>query len=162
MGRNRGAHQGAIEELIANLAGGFSDQFTAMASGAMGGPDVEGVVRVVLGAEGIIAAELAALERFLQVGNDPLAGTHQAAEGALRSGAAGEQQDAIADLAVGVDPFANRAGSIAAFQGHLGDQQVAEAVEQEVGSAGKRKLDLVQTARGEPFILEGLGELAGS
>lgn len=117
-----------------------------MARSAMGRADVEGVVGVVLGAEGIVAAELAALEGLLQIRHDPLASTHQASEGALGSGTAGEQQDAVADLAVGVDALANRAGAVAAFQSHLSDQQMAEAVEHEVGGSREGELDLVKTS----------------
>ena len=49
MHRQRAAHQGAIEKLVAAFTGGLSDQLTAMASGAMGGSDVVGMVGVVLG-----------------------------------------------------------------------------------------------------------------
>ena len=42
--RNGPADESPVEELVALLAGGFSDQLTAMASSAMGWADVEFVV----------------------------------------------------------------------------------------------------------------------
>ncbi len=129
MKSHRAAHQRPIEELIAALAGGFGDQFTAMAGRAVGGPDVERMVGVMLGAEGIVAAEEGPLKGLLQVAIEPLAGFHQAAQGALGPGAAGEQQDAVAVASglggiqrPGIDAFANRAGAVPAVERHLGDQ----------------------------------------
>ena len=112
----------------------------------MGRPDIKGMVGIVLGAEGIVAAELAALKGLVQITDDPLAGPNQAAQGAFRSGTAGEQQDAIANLAVGVDALADRARAIAALQCHFRDQQMAEAMQQQVGGSGEGELDIVQPA----------------
>ena len=67
MNRHGSANQRAIEKLIALLAGGFRDQFTAMAGRPMGWPNVIGMIGVVLRAEGIVAAELCPLEGPLEV-----------------------------------------------------------------------------------------------
>jgi len=56
-----------------------------MTCGAVGRTNVEWVVGVVLGAEGIVAAELAALKGLVQITDDPLAGSNKAAQGAFRS-----------------------------------------------------------------------------
>lgn len=83
MDGDRAADQGAIEEFIAPLAGGFSDQLTAMAGGAMGGPDVVGVVGVVLGTEGIVAAEQSPLKGLIEVTIHALTGFHESSQGAF-------------------------------------------------------------------------------
>lgn len=54
-----------------------------MAGGAMGGPDVIGVVGVVLSAEGIVAAEQSPLKGLLEVAIQALAGFNEPAQGAL-------------------------------------------------------------------------------
>jgi hypothetical protein len=166
---HRATHQRSIEELVAAFAGSFGDQLTAMAGRAMGGPDVERMVGVMLSAEGIVAAEQGALKGLLQVAIEPLAGFHQAAQGALGPGAAGEQQDAVAVAArlggiqrPGIDALANRAGAIAAVERHLGDQQVAEAVQQQVGGAWEGEIGGGEAPGLQPVVLKGLDELAAA
>ena len=88
--RNSRADEGPIKELVALLAGGFSDQFTAMTGRAMGWADVEFVVGIMLRAEGIVAAQLTSLEGPFQIGNDPLARINKPPERAFRSRCAGE------------------------------------------------------------------------
>ena len=105
--RNGSAHESPVEKLVALLAGGFSDQLTAMTSSAMGWADVEFVVGIMLGAEGVVAAQLPSLESPFQIGNDPLACINKAAECAFRSRRAGKQENAVTDLGVGVDPFSD-------------------------------------------------------
>jgi len=105
--RNGPADEGPVEELVALLAGGFSDQLTAMTSSAMGWADVEFVVGVMLRAEGVVAAQLTSIECPFQIGNDPLASINEPPERAFRSRRAGEQENPVTDLGVGVDPFSD-------------------------------------------------------
>jgi hypothetical protein len=80
---HRSAHQRPVEELVAPLTRSFGDQLTAMAGGAVGWPDVEGMVGIVFGAEGIVASEQGPLKGLLQVPIEPLAGFHKASQGAF-------------------------------------------------------------------------------
>ena len=105
--RNGPADEGSVEKFVALLTGGFSDQLTAMTRGAMGWADVEFVVGIMLRAEGVVAAKLTSLECPFQIGNDPLARINEPPERAFRSRCAGEQENPVTDLGVGVDPFSN-------------------------------------------------------
>src|SRR5262249_44228322 len=87
-------------------------------------------------------AETAQVDPVLEVPGDLTAGFDQAAHRALGVGGTGVEQDAIA-IAAGIDPLADRAGRITAFQRDRGDQQMGQRMQQDIREPGKLASALV-------------------
>src|SRR6266496_3570254 len=81
-----GNNESAIEEVVVLFAGGLGDEKTSVAGGAKQEAAHVLVVRVVLGADWIVGAELAAFEGDVKEFGNATYGFHEATEGALGVG----------------------------------------------------------------------------
>src|SRR5208337_612668 len=113
---HRGHHQAAIKEVVEDLATRLADEQTAVASRPMQVTPCVGIACVVLGTDRIVGAKMAHFQGHLDVVIDRSRGAGQSTEGSMRIGAGRVQQDPVALVLVGVDPFLERGRGIAAFQ----------------------------------------------
>src|SRR5208337_1813510 len=88
----------------------------------------------VLGTNRVIGAKAAQVNRVPEVPGEMATGLYQAPHGAFGVGRSGVEQDPVA-VTSGVDSLADRACRVTAFQGHGGNQEVRQRMEQDEGKA---------------------------
>lgn len=134
-----GDDKSAVEETVAALTAGFGSEQAGVAGGAV--ESVLGLERTVVAAQWLTRAAPRVPERCA---HDPaklggLGEANESAEGALTVARRGVEQDAgfVAPVAGrSVDPFGDARAGVAALEGDLSYQQVAQGVEEQVAVPG--------------------------
>ena len=89
------------------------------------------LVRLVLGADGVVTAEAPELERGIEVARNPSPHLDQTPERAFRVRRARIEQETVGSIA-DVDALADASGGVTAFQGNGCQQEMRKRVEHDV------------------------------